>query len=102
MQPQRATAGGEVCERSVQVGEVRRQRGELVDDDDESGRSRLVIEIGAGTRPVPGEKPLAIAQLCREAGKRPGRTRLVEIGDQPDRVRQCRDVAKRRPALEVE
>jgi len=96
---ERPTAGGEVGETGMQLGQLCGHRGELVDDDDQSGERGNLLD---GARSRGGEQALAVPQLCGEALDRAGNAGAVEIGDQPDAVRQTRQVAEARAALEVE
>ena len=97
---------GDADEGVDEVGELGLERGELVDHDDEP-RQRLG---GGGQLPVAGEvgrpdgaqQPFPMAELCFEAPERPLGEVGVEVGDEPDGVRQPGAGVEGAAALEVD
>ena len=100
-----ASALGDADERRHERGDVGGQGGELVDDDDESrqggpaGDGPVLGEIGGADRT---EQALPPAQLGLQTGQRPFGQAVVEVGHQPDGVRQIGAGVERRPALVVD
>nr|WP_239111434.1 hypothetical protein [Phycicoccus sonneraticus] len=79
---------------------------QLVDDDDEPGdpvagvgRPPVVVEVGAAVR---REHLLAATEFGLERREHPADEVVVEVGDEPDDVRQAGARPERRTALEVD
>jgi hypothetical protein len=101
---QAAAALGDVDDARDEVRDLVRQRRKLVDHDQQARRSfgRAAFEIGEVLRIGGAQELLASLQLGVQRLQRPLREVRVEVGDQPDRVRQAYAVLEGGAALVVD
>ena len=91
--PEAPAALGDAHQRAYELGQLGGKGGELVDHDEQAGQRRGAGgregEVGGQVRGARGpQRPLPVAQLGLEAAQRPLAEVLVEVGHQPDGVRQ--------------
>ncbi len=105
MNTEAAPALGDGDEGVEELGELRRQRGELVDDDDEA-RQRLTrgdpAISGEVTRRGVTQDRFAAPQLRIQAGQDAPREAVVEVGDDPGHVRKIAHGIERASSLVVD
>ncbi len=102
---ERSTSLGDVDDAVDEVGHLLHERGELVDDDDETRRGldlAAALELDEVLRAVPLEEVLPVMELGGQRGERAAHEVRAEVGDHADGVGEVDAVPEGRPALVVD